>query len=201
MPQLYVKGEFVGGCDIVREMYQSGELAELLRGQGRRRPKPPPDRPAAGHALGQRAASWQPASPEQSCSSSMLPASVPIEDAQPQRQQALIVAQQELRLDPVVVDRDLLEIVGVGPGEEARALSASRTTALLAAGDPGAIAPDHLGLEVVAPAAIEDLRREGLALVGRRDVVADLEERGQRIDHVLAQLLRAPCCRPACRAW
>jgi monothiol glutaredoxin len=30
VPQLYVKGEFVGGCDIVREMYESGELAQLL---------------------------------------------------------------------------------------------------------------------------------------------------------------------------
>ena len=30
IPQLYVKGEFVGGCDIVREMYESGELNELL---------------------------------------------------------------------------------------------------------------------------------------------------------------------------
>jgi monothiol glutaredoxin len=30
IPQLYVKGEFVGGCDIVREMYQSGELQTLL---------------------------------------------------------------------------------------------------------------------------------------------------------------------------
>ena len=30
IPQLYVKGEFVGGCDIVREMYQSGELQKLL---------------------------------------------------------------------------------------------------------------------------------------------------------------------------
>src|SRR5580658_7901016 len=30
IPQLYVKGEFVGGCDIVREMYQSGELKPLL---------------------------------------------------------------------------------------------------------------------------------------------------------------------------
>jgi len=28
IPQLYVKGEFVGGCDIVREMFQSGELAD-----------------------------------------------------------------------------------------------------------------------------------------------------------------------------
>ena len=34
IPQLYVKGEFVGGCDIVREMYQTGELAELLRTKG-----------------------------------------------------------------------------------------------------------------------------------------------------------------------
>jgi monothiol glutaredoxin len=34
IPQLYVKGEFVGGCDIVREMYQSGELAELLKDKG-----------------------------------------------------------------------------------------------------------------------------------------------------------------------
>jgi monothiol glutaredoxin len=31
VPQLYVKGEFVGGCDIVREMFQSGELQEFLR--------------------------------------------------------------------------------------------------------------------------------------------------------------------------
>ncbi len=34
IPQLYVKGEFIGGCDIVREMYQSGELAELLQTKG-----------------------------------------------------------------------------------------------------------------------------------------------------------------------
>jgi monothiol glutaredoxin len=34
IPQLYVKGEFIGGCDIVREMYQSGELAELLKSKG-----------------------------------------------------------------------------------------------------------------------------------------------------------------------
>ena len=33
-PQLYVKGEFVGGCDIVREMFQSGELQELLNQKG-----------------------------------------------------------------------------------------------------------------------------------------------------------------------
>ena len=34
IPQLYVKGEFVGGCDIVREMFQSGELQELLSSRG-----------------------------------------------------------------------------------------------------------------------------------------------------------------------
>lgn len=32
IPQLYVRGEFVGGCDIMREMYQSGELKQLLEG-------------------------------------------------------------------------------------------------------------------------------------------------------------------------
>ena len=31
IPQLYVAGEFVGGCDIVTEMFQSGELQELMR--------------------------------------------------------------------------------------------------------------------------------------------------------------------------
>ena len=31
IPQLYVKGEFIGGCDIVKEMFQSGELLELLK--------------------------------------------------------------------------------------------------------------------------------------------------------------------------
>jgi len=34
IPQLYVKGEFVGGCDIVTEMFQSGELATLLAENG-----------------------------------------------------------------------------------------------------------------------------------------------------------------------
>ena len=34
IPQLYVKGEFIGGCDIVREMYTSGELADLLSEKG-----------------------------------------------------------------------------------------------------------------------------------------------------------------------
>ncbi len=34
IPQLYVKGEFVGGCDIVREMFQQGELHELFADKG-----------------------------------------------------------------------------------------------------------------------------------------------------------------------
>jgi monothiol glutaredoxin len=34
IPQLYVKGEFIGGCDIVREMYHSGELKTLFTDQG-----------------------------------------------------------------------------------------------------------------------------------------------------------------------
>ena len=34
IPQLYVKGEFVGGCDIVREMFQSGELTDHLAQAG-----------------------------------------------------------------------------------------------------------------------------------------------------------------------
>jgi monothiol glutaredoxin len=33
VPQLYVNGEFVGGCDIMREMYQSGELQPVLSAQ------------------------------------------------------------------------------------------------------------------------------------------------------------------------
>jgi len=34
IPQLYVKGEFIGGCDIVREMFQSGELKAMLQEEG-----------------------------------------------------------------------------------------------------------------------------------------------------------------------
>jgi monothiol glutaredoxin len=34
IPQLYVKGEFIGGCDIIREMFQSGELQETLQSKG-----------------------------------------------------------------------------------------------------------------------------------------------------------------------
>ena len=33
IPQLYVKGEFVGGCDIVKEMFEKGELKTLLQGK------------------------------------------------------------------------------------------------------------------------------------------------------------------------
>ena len=33
IPQLYIKGEFIGGCDIVREMYASGELDQVLTGK------------------------------------------------------------------------------------------------------------------------------------------------------------------------
>jgi monothiol glutaredoxin len=32
IPQLYIKGEFVGGCDIMREMFQAGELQQMLEG-------------------------------------------------------------------------------------------------------------------------------------------------------------------------
>jgi monothiol glutaredoxin len=34
IPQLYIKGEFVGGCDIVREMFQAGELQQELQDKG-----------------------------------------------------------------------------------------------------------------------------------------------------------------------
>ena len=34
IPQLYVKGEFVGGCDIIREMYETGELKTFLEDKG-----------------------------------------------------------------------------------------------------------------------------------------------------------------------
>ena len=34
IPQLYVKGEFMGGCDIVREMYETGELMEMFNTRG-----------------------------------------------------------------------------------------------------------------------------------------------------------------------
>jgi monothiol glutaredoxin len=41
VPQLYVKGEFVGGCDIVREMFETGELAQLLATRGVKTPAAP----------------------------------------------------------------------------------------------------------------------------------------------------------------
>ena len=34
IPQLYVKGEFVGGCDIVKEMFEAGELQQLFKDKG-----------------------------------------------------------------------------------------------------------------------------------------------------------------------
>ena len=34
IPQLYVKGEFVGGCDIIREMFETGELSTFLAEKG-----------------------------------------------------------------------------------------------------------------------------------------------------------------------
>jgi len=34
IPQLYVKGEFIGGCDIIREMFSTGELVEMFQSKG-----------------------------------------------------------------------------------------------------------------------------------------------------------------------
>jgi len=34
IPQVYIKGEFVGGCDIVKEMYENGELKKILEDKG-----------------------------------------------------------------------------------------------------------------------------------------------------------------------
>lgn len=34
IPQLYIKGEFIGGCDIVREMFEAGELQQVLKEKG-----------------------------------------------------------------------------------------------------------------------------------------------------------------------
>ena len=34
IPQLFIKGEFIGGCDIVRDMFKAGELQELLKSKG-----------------------------------------------------------------------------------------------------------------------------------------------------------------------
>lgn len=34
IPQLYIKGEFIGGCDIIREMHETGELQKILNDKG-----------------------------------------------------------------------------------------------------------------------------------------------------------------------
>ena len=34
IPQLYIKNEFIGGCDIIKEMYESGELSKLFENKG-----------------------------------------------------------------------------------------------------------------------------------------------------------------------
>ena len=34
IPQVYIKGEFIGGCDIVKEMYENGELKKILEDKG-----------------------------------------------------------------------------------------------------------------------------------------------------------------------
>jgi monothiol glutaredoxin len=47
-PQLYVKGELVGGCDIVEEMFESGELAEMLGAEQPADAAPPPQQAPAG---------------------------------------------------------------------------------------------------------------------------------------------------------
>ena len=47
IPQLFVDGKLVGGCDIVTEMYESGELAELV-GAEQPEPEEAPQAPAAG---------------------------------------------------------------------------------------------------------------------------------------------------------
>ena len=39
IPQLYVKGEFVGGCDIIREMFETGELQQVSKQKGVPRPR------------------------------------------------------------------------------------------------------------------------------------------------------------------
>ncbi|MGH2832804.1 MAG: Grx4 family monothiol glutaredoxin [Solirubrobacteraceae bacterium] len=48
IPQLFVEGELVGGCDIVCEMYESGELAELLGAEGEQTPQPLPQEQSSG---------------------------------------------------------------------------------------------------------------------------------------------------------
>ena len=57
IPQLFVKGELVGGCDIVTEMYESGELADLL---GVEQPDEEPEAPVHGGAGDEQPASSPP---------------------------------------------------------------------------------------------------------------------------------------------
>lgn len=57
IPQLFVDGKLVGGCDIVTEMYESGELAQLL---GVEQPEDEPEAPARGGAGDQQPASSPP---------------------------------------------------------------------------------------------------------------------------------------------
>jgi monothiol glutaredoxin len=52
IPQLFVDGELVGGCDIVTEMYESGELAEVLGAEGAAAPQPGMQTPAEDAASG-----------------------------------------------------------------------------------------------------------------------------------------------------
>ena len=49
-PQLYVKGELVGGCDIIEEMHDSGELAELLGVEHSAAASAAPENAAPGNA-------------------------------------------------------------------------------------------------------------------------------------------------------
>jgi monothiol glutaredoxin len=57
IPQLFVEGKLVGGCDIVTEMYETGELAQLL---GVEQPEDDPEAPAHGGAGDQQPASSPP---------------------------------------------------------------------------------------------------------------------------------------------
>ena len=60
IPQLYVKGEFVGGSDIMMEMFESGELKELLGAEGLSRPWEREADPAAAGAAGRGGQSSDP---------------------------------------------------------------------------------------------------------------------------------------------
>lgn len=51
IPQLFVNGELVGGCDIVSEMYESGELAEMLGSESSGKPIPSDQAPSAPISL------------------------------------------------------------------------------------------------------------------------------------------------------